>query len=293
MSFTRGARSPNTNASIAAPPPRRLVVLPEDFVVDIHPVQIKASTLPRFNSDLPRLMSRESFLRARASTRDFLARANGEHHMFHGPTTGRYWSEPFRVIILNMEAYGYDGHYEVDRDTLIDWLYDVGNTRTRTTRYSMAILSVLLKRLDKSSEASWDALQAAYSDDTLLEDTLDRTVYFNIRPETNKNKAQDFAAIAGVGTSEVGRFIWAEIQALEPHVLLISGQAGLTALNGIASIEPPIPFRGSYIAPSGTIIHSISHPSRPRYEEWASVIENVAQRIKESNIEMGNIRFLH
>jgi hypothetical protein len=228
-------------------------------------------------------MSRDSFITARGATRDFLARSAAEHHMFHGPATDRYWSEPLRVMILNMEAYGYDGHCEVDRDTLIDWLYDAGNTGTRTTRYSLAILSVLLKRLEKSSDASWDALQAAYGDDTLLEDTLDRTVYFNIRPETNENKAQDFAAIAGVGTSEVGQLIWTEMQALEPHVILVSGQAGLIALNGVASIDPPIPFRGSYVTPSGLIIHSIAHPARPHYEEWASVIESVAQRIEESN----------
>ena len=203
--------------------------------------------------------------------------------MFHSPATDRYWSEPFRVMILNMEAYGYDGHCEVDRDMLIDWLYDAGNTRTRTTRYSLAILSVLLKRLEMSSEASWDALQAAYGDDTLLEETLDRTVYFNIRPETNVRKEQDYAAIAGVGSSEVGQLIWAEIQALEPHVILVGGQAGLEALNGVAAFNSPIAFRGSLVDPAGLVIQSISHPSRPQYEEWSSVIESVAQKIEGSN----------
>jgi hypothetical protein len=231
-------------------------------------------------------MSQESFLRARADTRDFLARSSADHHMFHGPATDRYWSEPFRIMILNMEAYGYDGHCEVDRDTLIDWLYDAGNTRTRTTRYSLAILSVLLKRLEGASGASWAALQAAYGDDTLLEDTLDRTVYFNIRPETNVRKEQDYAAIAAVGSSDIGRLIWAEIRALEPHVILVGGQAGLAALNGVTAMNPPIPFRGSFIDPSGLIIHSISHPSRPQYEEWASVIESVSQKIEESNKRM-------
>lgn len=201
--------------------------------------------------------------------------------MFHGPVTDRYWSEPFRLMILNMEAYGYDGYCEVDRDTLIDWLYDAGDTGTRTTRYSLAILSVLLKRLEGASEASWGALQASYGDDALLEDTLDRTVYFNIRPETNTRKEQDYAAISSVGSSDIGQFIWAEIQALAPHVILVGGQAGLEALNGVSTIDPPIPFRGSIVAPSGVIIQSISHPSRPKYDEWASAIESVAQKIQE------------
>ena len=228
-------------------------------------------------------MSRDSFIAARKITREFLARSTTEHHMFYGPATDRYWSEPFRVMILNMEAYGYHGHCEVDRVILTDWLYDAGNTGTRTTRYSLAILLVLLKRLEKSSYASWDALQAAYGDDTLLQDTLDRTVYFNIRPETNERKEQDYAAIARVGSSEVGQLIWAEIQALEPQVILVGGQAGLVALNGVAAFNPPIAFRGSMVDSSGLVIQSISHPSRPQYKEWASVIESIAQRIEESN----------
>lgn len=226
-------------------------------------------------------MSQESFQQARSATRDFLSRTNVEHHMFHGPVSDLYWSEPFRVMILNMEAYGYDGHCDVDRGTLIDWLYDAGSTGTRTTRYSLAILSVLLKRLEGTSESSWEALQAAYADDVLLEDTMDRTVYFNIRSETNERKEQDFAAIAGVGSSEIGQFIWSEIQELEPHVIIVGGQASLVALNGLASTDPPIPFRGFSCFPSGLIVQSISHPSRPRYEDWAEVIESVAKRIEE------------
>lgn len=283
MSFTKEAKSPNTNASIVAHHIPRSAVSLVELAVGILPEQTKGSTRRQCNRVYRPKMSRDSFIAARGATRDFLARSAAEHHMFHSPATDRYWSEPFRLMILNMEAYGYGGHCDVDRDTLIDWLYDAGNTGTRTTRYSLAILSVLLKRLERLSEASWDALQTAYGDDTLLEETLDRTVYFNIRPETNDRKEQDYAAIAGVGSSEIGKFIWAEIQALEPHVILVGGQAGLAALNGVAAMNPPIPFRGSSIHPSGLIIQSISHPSRPQYEEWASVIEGIAQRIEESN----------
>ena len=102
--------------------------------------------------------------------------------------------------MLNMEPYGYnDGTYVADREMLIEWLNDAGGTGTRTLHYSLAILSVLLLRIEGTSNATHESLEAAYRNRELLEDTLDRTVYFNIRSTSNERKEQDFAAIAGVG----------------------------------------------------------------------------------------------
>ncbi|MDT8298869.1 MAG: hypothetical protein RQ801_11245, partial [Spirochaetaceae bacterium] len=168
-------------------------------------------------------MSLSAFRNARAETRRFLDRNGVVDHMFHGPSSDRYWTEPFKAVAINMEAYGYRGcgRYEVDRETLIDWLYDAGSTDTRTTRYTLAILAVLLKRMEESATADWAEMQRAYADADRLEATLDRTVYFNIRPETNIRKQQDFDAIAGVGNSPIGALLWNEIIALDPDVLIV------------------------------------------------------------------------
>jgi hypothetical protein len=224
-------------------------------------------------------MAREEFNRARAATRGFLTTEGTENHMFHGPTTEGFWDEPIRLVMLNMEAYGYDGHYEVDRDTLMDWLYDSGGSGTRTTRYSLAILAVLLERLEMGSSATWEGLQRAYADNDGLERVVDRIVYFNVNPKPNHRVEQDYAAITGMGESEMGKLIWREIQALDPHVILVSGHAGLAAINGMANFDPPLEYRGLRRSQNGTLVQSISHPSRPRYEDWAGAIEDVANKL--------------
>ena len=66
--------------------------------------------------------------------------------MFHGPTSDEYWSAPLRVLVVNMESYGYDecGHVEVDLHCLLDWMYDRGHTGTKTVRYTFAIIRSLI-----------------------------------------------------------------------------------------------------------------------------------------------------
>jgi hypothetical protein len=198
--------------------------------------------------------------------------------MFHGPVSDRYWGERFRLVAVNMESYGYGGHCEVDRDTLIGWLYEAG--KSRTVRRTLAILAVLNRRLLKGERPTWDALRTAYADKAVLENTLDRICYYNVRTESNTSKEQDFGAIAAVGDSDMGRMVWAELRALDPHVILVSGQAGLAALNGIARLMPALSFRGAMRHPDGFIIQSIAHPSRPHYAEWAIMVEAVAQHIE-------------
>lgn len=229
-------------------------------------------------------MAKEHFLLAREATRAFLHEQKIRDHMFHVPTTERYWKESPRVIMLNMESYGYDGLCEVDRGVLMDWLYDSANVGTRTTRYSLAILTVLLDRLENHHKATPDALRMAYANDARLEDTLDRTVYFNINPISNDRVEQNYSAIAEIGSSRMGELVWAELRALDPDIILVSGRAGLTALNGMASFRVPLGFRKMAREDSGVLVRSISHPSRPRYHDWSDAIEGIAKEIHEGTV---------
>ncbi len=226
-------------------------------------------------------MSKSDFIRARSATIDFLDSKGIVDHMLHAPSSDEYWNQPLRLVAVNMESYGYDGRYEVDRATLIDWLYDAGNTGTKTTRRTLAILSLLRRRLLTGEPASWHAFQATCADDTELELELDRCVYYNIRPESNEVVQQNSSAIAAVGSSEVGSLIWNELLALDPHVMLISGHAGLAALNGLAKLTPPLQYKNNTIHPSGFIIQSFGHPAYPRYDDWSAMIEDVAKITQE------------
>jgi len=222
-------------------------------------------------------MSKFDFNRARSETISFLDTRGIADHMLHGPTSDKYWDEPLRLVAVNMESYGYDGRHEVNHATLIDWLYDAGNTGTKTTRRTLAILSLLRRRLLTSKPANWGDFQATCADDKELEIELGRCVYYNIRPESNKVVQQNASAISAVGSSEIGSLIWNELLALDPHVMLISGHAGLAALNGLAHLDTPLKYKGNTVHTQGFVIQSFGHPAYPRYNDWAAMIEDVAQ----------------
>jgi len=193
--------------------------------------------------------------------------------MFYGPTTDRYWVEPFKIVALNMEPYGYEnmGIVDVTRDDLIEWICDAGKTGTRTTRYTLAIVSVALACYEKNIPATREMLSFAFSDYELIKNTLDRTAYYNIRAQSNSAKPQNYAAISEVGQSDTGQYIWDEIMALKPNVIFVGGHAGLAAVNQLLSPLNRMQFRNS--AKVGEcLIHSISHPSRPAYDAWCLAI---------------------
>jgi len=177
-----------------------------------------------------------------------------------------------------MEPYGYEGtgHYEVLRDELIDWIYDAGKTNTKTTRYTLTILGAAMHCFSNRTSPSRELLSSIYANDDLIEDALDRTVYYNIRPESNSHKPQDSAAISAVGYSEIGRLVWDEILSLKPDAILVGGKAGLVAVNRLLGTKGNLGFRKD-IGVDSSLIHSISHPSRPAYDSWCTAIQRIIE----------------
>jgi hypothetical protein len=218
------------------------------------------------------------YAEARTKLREYLTRTGITDHMFYGPTSEQYWKESFKLVAVNMEPYGYErtGYYEVPRDELVNWIYDEGNTRTRTTRYTLTILGAALTCFHDKVSPSRELLSSIYADGERVEGILDRTVYYNIRAQSNTQKPQDFAAISAVGRSEAGRLVWNEILSLNPDVIVIGGQAGLAAINELLASHETLNFRGSLIVGS-LLLQSISHPSRPAYNAWCDAIGRIVK----------------
>lgn len=202
--------------------------------------------------------------------------------MFYGPTSDEYWSVPLRVLAVNMEPYGYEdcGFVEVDWPCLRDWMYDAGSTRTRTVRYTLAIMRTLIDAYAIGTVPTGDYLRMAYSNASELEAIAQRVVYYNIRSTSNANKEQDFASIVASGSSTIADFTRREMLALEPHVILVSGHAGLAAFKSMWQLSPEFGFLGGWRHTDGTFIQSIRHPSRPNYDQYASTITDVIRVIK-------------
>ena len=227
-------------------------------------------------------MAKHDYFLARQQTRQFLQEAAVAHHMFYGPTSDDYWSAPLRVLAVNMEPYGYEdcGHVEVDLECLLDWMYDAGSTDTRTVRYTLAIIRTIIDAYMSGTVPAAANLRAAYSDASGLESVARRAVYYNIRPTSNANKEQDFGSIVASGSSTIADFIRREMAALEPHVILVSGHAGLAALNAMWQLSPELRFLEGRRHSDSIFIQSIRHPSRPNYDEYASTIADMVRVIK-------------
>ena len=222
-------------------------------------------------------MAKHDFVLARQRTRQFLQDTGNIHHMFYGPTSDEYWSAPLRILAVNMEPYGYEdcGHTEVDLQQLLDWI-DVAKTPRRT----FGIIRTLVNAFSDGILPTYEHLQMSCSDRTGLEAMARQSVYYNIRPTSNPNKEQDAAGIIASGSNTTAQFIRNEMMALEPHIIFVSGHAGLAAFNAMWQLDPKLRFLKSRWHSKTLLLQSIRHPSRAKYEECASCIVDVVRELK-------------
>jgi hypothetical protein len=78
-----------------------------------------------------------------------------------------------------------------------------------------------------------------------------------------------------VGQSELGKMIWADIQTLDPHLIVVSGKAGLSSVNALLRSSTPLTFWGHCVQPNGLFIQSMGHPSRANYTKWSCMAEDI------------------
>ena len=229
-------------------------------------------------------MSKANFTAARQRTKDYLCDTRIEHHMLHGPASDDYWLAPLRVLAVNMESYGYDecGHWEVDLPCLLDWMYDQGNTGTKTVRYTVAIIRTLIDAYSTKTFPDREHLQNAYADEAGLETVLRQIAYYNIRPTSNPEKPEDAASIIASGSEPLSQFVREEMLALAPQVILVAGHSGLAALNAMWHLIPPLNYLESMRHSSGSVFQSIRHPSRPNYDAFAATIAKALQQLNKA-----------
>ena len=228
-------------------------------------------------------MTKADFELAREKTKEYLEREMKTDHMFYGPASDEYWGAPLRVLAVNMEPYGYQGYtVSVDYNVLNQWLFDAGKTRTRTVRYSITIISALIDAVIKGNTPSEEAMRKAYQSPELLKAVLKKVAYYNIRSTSNSQKRQDSDGIIAAGSGGISGYISDELKALDPHVILVSGSAGLTSFNAMWKLEPRLGFCQRCCV-GKTVIQSIKHPSRPSYKECSKIISELAEYLNGTN----------
>jgi hypothetical protein len=123
-------------------------------------------------------------------TKDLIRELKIPHHMFYQPTTEKYWNQPFKMLAVNLEPYGYEKNKEflVDKEELLKWMFDAGGTKTKTVRYTTAFLKVIRDGSKKAKVPTLGSLRDAYHDQEGLHRVLDEVCYYNIRPTSNDIK---------------------------------------------------------------------------------------------------------
>lgn len=223
-------------------------------------------------------MSKQEHTSAQAETLAYIDAQGITDHVIYGPMSDRYWSESIRIVAINLEPWGYGGCgiFRATDGELEKWMNDSkSGQRSKTARGTFALMAVTLSHLEGRTKASRETFRAAYRDQAVLNETLLRTTYYNMRPDSNSGKNQDIEAITSVGRSHLGQLVWKEIRALDPHVLFVSGKAGLTALNALLCLERPIRFKECFVHPDGFVIQSVGHPSRANYLQWTAAVEAI------------------
>ena len=224
-----------------------------------------------------------AFAEARLKTTAILKETIIKHHMFYQPSSANYWSEPFKLLMLNLEPYGYEdcGFVDVDEACLTGWMFDDGCTGTRTLRYSTAAAAVLLDNYHNKTSPTPVAFRDAYKDTELLKTALGRICYYNLRTSSHFQKQQS-NVVSDELKSKLGNAILEELVCLEPDVIVLSGAHVCRAFKELLFRNDLISLDGTKF--ENTIFMEVKHFSRPNYNELGRAFGALLHRLNVDDI---------
>lgn len=195
-----------------------------------------------------------------------------ESFMVYKPFSDKYWKEPLKICMCNLEGYGYEdcGITLVDLPIFTQWMKDTHITKT--CRYVSVFVNLLLDTFN-GKKRTFTEIKDSYNDIGTLIDAMARSSYMNFRKTSNPKVSQDSNKILEE-VSIFKEFIQDFINRLEPDILIIGGKIGVTAFNNIYQLEKPLYFN-EYVRLNKTLVCSINHLSRPDYSYFQQKAEEI------------------
>jgi hypothetical protein len=221
-------------------------------------------------------MGKGDFEKQKRTTEQFLKNKGIGKHMVYGPVDDLYWKQPVKILMINEEAYGYD-YQIVDKKCLWEWVTDAGKTKSKTAKTTVAFAAMLLKALEQGAVPSPSNVQSVRRDLKLLESTLDRICYYNIKSTSNDRKPEDKLGIIACGSNEISGYIKNEILALDANLIFVSGKPGTVAFAKMFGLEK-LRYLGT-ASMGGARVQSLRHMSRANYTEYAAAIKTAMAAI--------------
>lgn len=208
-----------------------------------------------------------------------------KHYMFNGPTSEKYWEQKIKVVIINMESYGYDksGFVNVNKDnTLLGWV--MNKKRTNTNKYAVVFAAALKKSLVNNTVVGLDYIKSTYHNYDEIEKTLNEISIYNIKPTSNSEVKQDYKGIVNCNSGEVGKYFEKEIMSLEPSIIIVSGKAALKAFKRLFEIKDNFKESSGIIKYNNILVAAIRHFSRPSYINWLRMIDKIQKKLTTDSI---------
>lgn len=209
-------------------------------------------------------MSAEHYADYCASLDEWCVREEIRHYCVDGPLSTAYWAAHPRILVLNLESYGYDqsGRTEVARE-FPKWIGGLNRTPT----WSLAFVAGL--RRTRELRRSLDRAELA-SVRRLVKERLGEfadIAYVNVRKTSNPNTVLDAPAIYKALAGDWLRLLKQQCEALQPQLVITSGYLGSVAANRIFSFATPLAFGGIGRSEAGPLVVSLRHFSRARYAD--------------------------
>lgn len=207
-----------------------------------------------------------------------------EHYFTDGPVSPKYWSESKRVMVVNLEAYGYEecGHTPIDADVIKHWMLSTGGKiKTKTTRYTGVFVNALFSRILSNKPVSAASIRGTYHDIDRLVDSMNRIAYVNIRKTSNSNVPQDIEMIR-FELENHGPFIRRQIEILAPNIIVFGGHEGCNAANRLFDLNDQLAYKGRKRTNANCLLASVKHFSRISYADFAKAVNGIAADLQQA-----------
>lgn len=230
-------------------------------------------------------MSKDGYEQLQNTMKEWYASNNIDNYFLDGPVTENYWSEPFKIAVLNLEAYGYEecGKVPISSELIDGWMRATGgDDKTKTTRYTSVFIHTLLKALHGRTTIDTQKVKSYYYCLDELLKSMEQISYLNIRKTSNIAPSQDIAAIQRESEGIWLSFLQKQFVELAPHLVIVGGKEGCSIANEIFGLNGKLTFKGHYVANNGLKIKSVKHFSRPNYTEMAKAINDCISIVEQN-----------
>jgi hypothetical protein len=198
-----------------------------------------------------------------------------EDYMSYLPFSKQYWAEKIKICVCNLETYGYQdcGPTVVHIERYKDWIVRKNRTCTNTAVFINGLLSSL-----NGTALGTKELQKTYRNVEILIESMNKITYMNYRKATNSKPNANYNSIS-YEVSKYAQFYRDFFNLIEPNIIIIGGQAGVTYFNRLGLTDEKLTY-GGFVKTNNTYVFSVAHFSRTSYTYMQEEIQNIVEKIK-------------